>query len=148
MFSFGHKERIHAPVEDAFEFGLDPDNWLRHISDLDRYEIVEEAQDEMHIRLPYRVLWIPMEFDIKMRIVEPNGHIAVDFESKWVSGETNYHYSEIEEGTLLESKGTYDFGDSIIVRVLDPVLRVTPHRKIKKAAREEKQLIEAEAADN
>lgn len=133
-------------MEEAFEFGLDPANWTRHIPDLADYEIVEEAPDEMHIRLSYRVLRIPMEFDIKMHVVEPNRHIAVRFESKWMAGVANYHYSEIEEGTLLESRGTYDFGDSFIARVLAPVLRVSLHRKIRNAARKEKRLIEAAAA--
>lgn len=148
MISFKHQERIHAPVDDAFEFGLDPENWLRHFAGLDEYDMIEETRDKMHVRIPYRLLWIPMEFDMKLRIVEPNRHIVVDFESKWMSGEANYYYSEIEEGTLLESQGTYDFGDSIIVKILAPVLRVAIHRKIRKAAREEKRLIEAEAADN
>lgn len=148
MISFKHQERIHAPVEAAFEFGLDPDNWLRHFAGLDEYDLIEETQDKMRVRLSYRLLWIPMEFDMKLRVVEPNRHIVVDVESKWMSGETNYYYSEIEEGTLLESQGTYNFGDSIIVKILAPVLRVALQRKIPKASREEKRLIEAEAADD
>lgn len=147
MISFKHQERIHAPMEDAFEFGLNPDNWLRHFDGLDEYELIEETQDKKHIRLSYRILWIPIEFDMILQIVEPNQHLAVDFESKWISGEANYYYSKIEEGTLLESQGTYKFADSIIVKILAPVLRVALHRKIPKVARKEKRLIEAEAAD-
>jgi hypothetical protein len=147
VISFEHEERVHAPVEDAFEFGLDPNNWLRHFADLDEYDVIEETQKNMYVRLSYRLLWIPMDFDVKLRIIEPYRHIVVDFDNKWISGEANYYYSEIEKGTLIESQGTYDFGDSIIVKILAPVLRVALHRKIRKASREEKRLIEAEAAD-
>jgi hypothetical protein len=147
MGSFKHQERIHAPAEEAFEFGLDPDNWLRHFGGLDEYELIEETQTKKHLRLSYRLLWIPMEFDMILRVVEPNKHLAVDYDSKWMSGEANYYYSEIEEGTLLESRGTYEFGDSMIVKLLAPVIRLALHRQIPKAAREEKRLIEAEAAE-
>lgn len=147
MISFEHRERVHAPVEDAFEFGLDPDNWLRHFSDMEEYEVVDDTVDEMVVRVPYRVLWIPMEFEIVLRVEEPYRHIAVDFESGWMAGDAHYYYTDVEEGTLIESEGSYRFGDSAITRLLEPVIKLALHRKIRQASREEKRLIEAEAAD-
>lgn len=120
--TFRHEERVEVPVKTAFEFGLAPDNWPRHFSDLDDYDISEQTEAEMHVRLPYRILWFPMAFAITLRVREPTRHIQVDVGSNWLSGEANYRYSEIEKGTLIESTGTYDFGNSITVKLLSPLL--------------------------
>lgn len=147
MISFHHEERVHAPIEDAFEFGLDPDNWLRHFRGMDEYEILEDDEGEMTVRVPYPILWIPMEFEIVLRVVEPNEHLLVEFESGWMVGEANYYYSEVDGGTLIESEGFYRFGDSFVTRILEPLIKVPIHRKIRKASREEKRLIEAESGE-
>lgn len=148
MISFEHQELVHAPLEDAFEFGLDPDNWLRHFSDMETYEILDDTEDTMVVRVPYRVLSIPMEFEFVLRVEDPYRHIAVDFESDWMTGEAHYYYTDIEEGTLIKSEGTYQFGNSTITQLLEPVVKVFLHRKIRQASREEKRLIEAEAHDS
>ncbi|MFB6375214.1 MAG: SRPBCC family protein [Bradymonadaceae bacterium] len=145
--SFSHQERVNAPVEEAFAFGLDPDNWTRHFPGVSEYEILEENDDDMRLRIPYRLLWFNIVFEIELRVVDPDSHIAVEAESEWMLSEGHYYYTEIEEGTLIEAKGEYRFGDSILARLLEPLLSVAQERKIKKAMQKEKKLIEAESND-
>lgn len=143
MISLDYSYDVRAPVEAAFKHGMEPENWARHFSELDDLEVIEKSDDEIIARASYRLFLKSDTLDMHVEIVEPYEHVIVAFDSQLVSGETHYYYEEIENGTRITAKGTYSFGDSRLVRILEPLLKAMTEWKGRRAARSEKNAIES-----
>ncbi len=143
VISLDYSYEVCAPVEVAFEHGMEPDHWTRHFSGLDDLKIVEESDDEIIAQASYRLFLKPDTLDMHVTVVEPNRHVLVEFDSGMVSGETHYYYKEIEDGTRVTAKGEYSFGESRLVRILEPVLKAVTEWKGRRAAQKEKKAIES-----
>ena len=55
-------------------------------------------------------------------------------------------YSETESGTLLANRAAYEFGDSLLDRILEPVAKRYNARQFRNMMQTTKELIEAEAS--
>ena len=145
MPTFEHTIEIAAPIDQVFEFGLDPENWRRTTPSLTDVQIVEETDDGLRMDSTYKMLGIPMEGTMEMRILEPGEHTITTFESPGMTGELHYHYSATDSGTTVVQRADYEFGDSLVQRVIEPVAKRYNERQFKNSLRTSKELIEAEA---
>ena len=145
MPTFEHTIEIAAPIDQVFEFGIDPENWRRTTPSLTDVQIVEETDDGLRMDATYKMLGIPMVGTMEMRIVEPGEHTITTFKSPGMTGELHYHYSATDSGTTVVQRADYEFGDSLVQRVIEPVAKRYNERQFKNSLRTSKELIEAEA---
>ncbi|WP_312907754.1 SRPBCC family protein [Natronosalvus caseinilyticus] len=145
MPTFEHTIEVEAPVDRVFQFGIDPENWRRTMPSLTDVEIVEETDDALLMNATYRLLGTSMDGKMEMRIAEPNKHTITTFESPGMTGELHYHYAATDSGTKVVQRADYEFGDSLIERVLEPVAKRYNERQFKHSLRTSKELVEAEA---
>jgi carbon monoxide dehydrogenase subunit G len=145
MPTFEHTVEIDAPITDVFEFGNDPNNWQRTTPSLTDFEVVEETDEGLSLTVTWKMLGIPMDGTMNFELVEPNGHTVGRFESPGMTGELHYHYSATENGTKVIQQCDYEFGDSLLDRVLEPVAKHYNKRQFKNSLQTSKELIEAEA---
>lgn len=145
MPSFEHTIDIAAPIDHVFAFGTDPENWRRTTPSLSNIEIVEETDDGLRMEVTYELLGRTIHGDMEFEIVEPNAHTVAYFESPGMTGEMHYHYAETDNGTHVVQQCDYEFGDSLLERVLEPVAKRYNKRQFKNALQTSKELIEAEA---
>lgn len=144
MPTFEHTIEIAAPIDQVFEFGLDPENWRRTTPSLTEIEIVEETDDGVRMNATYKMLGISMDGELELTVVEPNKHTVTTFESPGMTGELHYHYSETDTGTKVVQQADYEFGDSLLERVIKPVAKRYNKRQFKNSLQTSKELIEAE----
>ena len=137
VISLDYSYKVRAPVEVAFEQSMKPKNWAQHFSELDDLEIIKETDEEIIAQATYRLFLKSDTFEMHVNVVEPYEHIIVAFDSGLVSGEAHYYYEEIEEGTRITAEGTYSFGESRLVRILEPVLKAVTEWKGRRAAKKE-----------
>lgn len=145
MPTFEHIVHVEAPIEHVFAFGIDPENWQRTMPSLKDVEIVEETDDGLRMRSTYEMLGRSIESDMEFTIVEPDAHTVTTFESPSMTGELQYHYSETDSGTTVVQQCEYEFGESLLERVLEPVAKRYNKRQFKNSLQTTKELIEAEA---
>lgn len=62
-----------------------------------------------------------------------------------MTGELHYHYSETDNGTKVVQQAEYEFGDSLLERVIEPVAKRYNKRQFKNSLQTSKELIEVEA---
>lgn len=146
MPTFEHTIEVAAPIDQVFEFGTDPENWQRSMPSLTDVEVVEETDGVLHIDATYRMLGISMDGEMEFTVVEPNAHTLTTFESPGMSGELHFRYSETDTGTKVVQQCEYEFGDSLLERVMEPVAKRYNKRQFKNALETTKELIEAETA--
>lgn len=144
MPTFEHTIEIAAPIDRVFEWGTDPENWRRSTPGLTDIEIVEESDDGLRVNATYRMLGIPIDTEMEFRVIEPNAHTVTTFESPGMTGEMHYRYSETETGTRVVQRCEYEFGDSLLERVIEPVAKRYNERQFENSLRTSKELIEAE----
>lgn len=145
MPTFEHTIEVAAPIDQVFQFGTDPENWQRSMPSLTDVEIVEETDGVLHIDATYRMLGTTMDGELEFTVVEPDAHTLTTFESPGMTGEMHYHYSETDTGTKVVQRCDYEFGDSLLERVMEPVAKRYNKRQFKNALETTKELIEAEA---
>lgn len=146
MPSFEHTIEVAAPREHVFEWGTDPENWQRSTPSLSQVEITEETDDGYQLRGTWKLLGMSIEGDMEFEIVEPNAHTVTRFESPGMTGELHYRYSDTDTGTRVVQSADYEFGDSLLERVLEPVAKRFNKRQFKNSLETSKELIEAERA--
>ena len=144
MPTFEHSVVIAAPIDHVFAFGADPENWRRTMPSLTEIEIVEETDDELRMTATYKLLGMRMDGTLVKRIVEPNEHTITTFESPGMTGEVHYHYSETDDGTMVVQRADYEFGDSIVERVMEPVAKRYNKRQFKNSLETTRDLVEDE----
>lgn len=145
MPTFEHTVEIESPIHQVFEFGTDPENWQRTTPGLTHVEIVEQTDDGFRMDATYKLLGMSMDGGMEFTIVEPNEHTVTTFESPGMTGELHYHYSETDAGTTVTQRADYEFGDSMLERILEPVAKRYNKRQFKNSLQTSKELIEAEA---
>lgn len=145
MPTFEHEIEIAAPRDQVFEFGIDPENWHRTTPSLTDIEVVEETDDGLRLEATWKMLGMSIDGDMEFEIVEPNEHTVTRFESPSMTGELHYHYSETDAGTKVVQRADYEFGDSLLERVLEPVAKRYNKRQFKNSLQTSKELVEAEA---
>lgn len=144
MPTFEQTITIAAPVETVFAFDTDPRNWPRTMSSLKNLEIVSETDETTHMNATYSLLGYPMNGTMELTIVEPNEHMIATFESPGMTGETHNHYSETDAGTRIVNRVDYEFGDSLLERVIEPVAVRYNRRQFRSHLEHTKERIEAE----
>lgn len=145
MHTFEHTVEVAAPVEQVFEFGIDPENWERTVPGLTDVEVVEESEDGLRATGTYRMLGISQDTEMEMTIVEPGAEIVTDFDSGGMVGELRYRFEEIEDGTRVTQSAEYEFGDSLLERIIEPVASRYNRRQFRNSLETSKELVEAEA---
>ncbi|WP_290809900.1 CoxG family protein [Halovivax sp.] len=144
MPTFEHTVEIAAPIDHVFEFGTDPENWRRTMPALTDIEIVEETDDGLRMEATYKLLGKSMDGEMEMTIVEPNEHVTTTFESPGMTGEVHYHHSSTDDGTMVVQRVDYEFGDSLLERVIEPVAKRFNKRQFENSLKTSKELVEAE----
>jgi carbon monoxide dehydrogenase subunit G len=144
MSTFEHTIEIHAPVETVFAFDTDPQNWTRTMSSLRDLEIVEETETGARMHAVYKILGIAQDVEMEMKIVEPNEHLHISVEGSGMGSEIDIHYSETDNGTQIAHGATYEFGDSLLESVLEPVATRYTNRQFEMHLANTKDLVEAE----
>ncbi|WP_418283972.1 SRPBCC family protein [Halorubrum sp. DTA46] len=145
MHSYRYSVDIEAPVESVFAFDTDPRNWPRTMASLTDLEIIEETGDTVQLKGTYSLLGIKMEGEITMTVVEPNAHVVTEFRNDRMHGTMHNRYAETETGTRLELEAEYEFGDSLLGRLTEPVATRYNNRQFKNHLEHTKDLVEAEA---
>jgi carbon monoxide dehydrogenase subunit G len=145
MPTFEHTIEIDAPIEYVYEFGIDPENWQRTMPSLTAIENIEETDDGLRMDLTYKLLGISLDGEMQFTIVEPHEHTVSAFQSPGMTGELHYHFSETDSGTEVVQQVDYEFGDSLLQRVVEPVAKRYNKRQFENALRTTKELVEAEA---
>lgn len=143
MPTFEHTVVIEAPIDRVFEFGADPENWQRVTPSLTNVEIVEETENGYRLKGTWKMLGMKLSGDMEFVIVEPNEHTVTSFDSSGMSGELHYQYSDTPTGTQVVQSADYEFGDSLLDRVIEPVAKRYNKRQFKNALETSKELIEA-----
>jgi carbon monoxide dehydrogenase subunit G len=144
MAEFAHSVEIEAPVEYVFEFDSDPENWTRTMPGLRDLEIVEETEQSVRMTAVNEMLGQSIEIEMERTIVEPNEHYRVTIEGDEVSGEINNHFAETDDGTRIDHRGDFDFGDSLFERLIAPVALRYNERQFRNHLQHVKELVEAE----
>ncbi|WP_254861479.1 SRPBCC family protein [Halovivax gelatinilyticus] len=144
MPTFEHTVDVAAPVNRVFTFGIDPENWRRTTPSLTEIEVIEETDDGLRMDATYRLLGKSMDGELEMTIVEPNEHVVTTFDSPGMTGELHYHYEETDDGTRVIQRADYEFGDSLLERVIEPVAKRFNKRQFKNSLETSRELIEAE----
>lgn len=145
MPSFEHTIEIAAPIDYVFDFGTDPKNWQRTTPSLTTAEIVEETDDGLRLSATWKMLGMTIDGDMAFEIVEPNEHTITRFESPEMTGELHYQYAETDNGTKVIQEAKYEFGDSLLDRLMAPIAKRYNERQFKNSLQTSKELIEAEA---
>ena len=146
MPTFEHTIDVAAPREQVFEFGTDPTNWQRTTPNLRNVDVGEQTDDGFRLTATWKMLGMSMDGDMEFEIVEPNEHTVTRFESPGMTGELHYHYSDNGDGTTVVQRADYEFGDSVVQRIMKPVATRYNERQFKNSLKTTKELIEAEAA--
>lgn len=144
MPTFEHTIEIAAPRDFVFEFGSDPENWHRATPSLTDIEIIEETDDGFRLEATWKMLGMSLDGDMEFEVVEPNEHTVTRFESPGMTGELHYRYSDTDAGTRVVQHGDYEFGDSLLERMMEPVAKRYNKRQFKNSLETSKELIEAE----
>lgn len=144
MHTFEHTVEVAAPVEYVFEWSTDPENWQRSTPSLSAFVVHEETEDGITLTATYSMLGMDQETEMEMEIVEPDGLMVTGFESPGMTGVMEYRFEEIEGGTRVVQSCEYDFGDSLLERILEPVASRYNRRQFRNSLETSKELIEAE----
>ena len=146
MPTFEHTIEIAAPVDYVFTWGSDPMNWQRSTPSLTDFDVVEETDDGFRMDATYRMLGRSLDGEMEFEIVDPDAHTVTRFESPGMTGELHYRYEEHDGRTTVVQSADYEFGDSILERVIEPVAKRYNKRQFENSLRTSKELIEAEYA--
>ncbi|MFW5964134.1 MAG: SRPBCC family protein [Natronomonas sp.] len=148
MPTFEHTIDVAAPVERVSEFMTDPTNWPRTHASISKLEITESSDDETRMDATFRVLGVGNEGEMVQRILEPDSHVMVSFESPGLSGKADYRYSESDGVTTIVEFVDYEFGDSLLDRIMEPVAKRYNERQFRHSLESSRELIEAEFAES
>jgi carbon monoxide dehydrogenase subunit G len=146
MPTFEHTIEIAAPVEHVFAFDSTPENWTRTMASLRDLEIVEETDDAVRMRATYRLLGISMDVEMELTVVEPNEHFTVELEGSGMTATVHNRFSETDTGTRMHHHTEFDFGDSLLRGIAEPVATSYNKRQFRNHLRNTRDLVEAEVA--
>lgn len=146
MPTFEHSVEIAAPIERVFAFDSDPRNWPRTMASLSDLEVLEETDETVRLSATYKLLGISLDAEMELTIVEPNEHFAVMIEGSGMKTEVHNYFAETDAGTRITHQADYEFGDSILERLYEPVATRYNNRQFKTHLQNTKDLIEAEVA--
>lgn len=146
MTQYEHEIEIESPIEHVFEWSTDPANWQRTQPAMVDYEVLDEHDTELRLRLTYRMLGRTVTSETVTEFDESAGRIISSDEGGDMAGTVEYHFEETDDGTLVRFVGDFEAGDGIFDRALRPVLRRYMDRQFANSLRTMKELIEAEQA--
>ncbi|MEF8851161.1 MAG: SRPBCC family protein [Haloarculaceae archaeon] len=144
MSDFNHSVEIEAPIEHVFEFDSNPENWTKTMPSLRDLEIVEETEKTVRMTAVYEMLGQSIDIEEELTIVEPNEHYRVTVEGDGVSGEVHNRFVETESGTRINHSAEFEFGDSLVERLMAPVAQRYNERQFKNHLQHTKELIETQ----
>ncbi|MGQ4557454.1 SRPBCC family protein [Halobellus sp. GM3] len=146
MTTFEHTIEIAAPLETVFAFDSDPENWPRTMPSLRNLEIVERTETGARMRSTYKLLGRSLDTELEMTVVEPNERLHVTVVGSGMNGAVENHFSATDAGTQIALEADYEFGDSVLERLLEPVATRYTNRQFRTHLQNTKDLIEAEVA--
>lgn len=143
---YEHTVEIAAPIQDVYAFDSNPENWPRTMPSLLDLEIVEETVNGKRIRATYEMLGRSLDAEMELRVVEPNEHLVVTVEASGMRSEVHNRFLETDFATQIAHRAEYEFGDSLLDRIVEPVATRYNNRQFKAHLQNTKDLIESEAA--
>lgn len=146
MHTFEHTVEVAAPIEQVFEWSVEPANWERSTPSLTDFVVHKETEDGVRLTATYGMLGMAQQTEMEMEIVEHNRLTITSFESPGMSGEMQYRFEETDAGTLVTQSCEYEFGDSLLERIIEPVASRYNRRQFRNSLQTSKELIEAEVA--
>jgi carbon monoxide dehydrogenase subunit G len=146
LHTFEHTVEVAAPVEQVFEWSIEPENWERSTPSLSEFVVHEETDEGVRLAATYSVPGMDQETEMEMEVVEPNRLVVTSFESSGMTGEIQYRFEEIDGGTKVVQSCEYEFGDSLLERIIEPVASRYNKRQFWNSRQTSKELIEAEVA--
>lgn len=144
MATVRHAVDIAAPVETVYEFGLNPTNWVRANPALVRIDNIEETDKGVRATATYDAIVTSVPVTFQLTILEPYAATTMEFDGAGMSGEVRYSFTETESGTTLAQTVVFEFGDSLLGRAIEQVVRQSTARQFVTALENTKNLIEAE----
>lgn len=145
MPTLEHSVEIAAPVQEVYRFGLDPENWLRANPALTDIEPVEETDEVIRVDATYDMLVTTVDGKVELTIIEPYSHTVVRLDSpSMAAAEAHYHFSETHYGTKLDQEVDYEFGESLLEQLIEPVAKRYTKRQFDSFLENTKDFIEAE----
>lgn len=144
MHTFEHTIEVAAPVEHVFAFSTDPENWERSTPSLSEFVVHKETEDSIRLTATYSMLGMDQQTAMEMEVVEPNRLVVTSFKSPGMSGEMQYRFEETDTGTRVVQSCEYEFGDSLLERIIEPVASRYNKRQFRNSLETTKELIEAE----
>lgn len=148
MYTFERTVDVAAPIDHVWEFSIDPENWERSTPSLSGFAIHKETVDGMRLSGTYNMLGLSQETDMEVSYVDPGRHMAIEFTSPGMTGEMQYRFEEIDgdSGTRITKSAEYEFGDSLLERIIEPVASRYNRRQFRNSLQTTKELAEAEFA--
>lgn len=145
MTTYEHEIEIDAPIEYAFEWGSNSENWQRCMPALTAVEYVDETDEGTRYRTTFKMLGRSTTSESVFEIVEPNAH-AVSYIEGDMAGEMHYYYTETDTGTNLRFVAEFEDADSLFERALQPVFKRYMDRQFRNHVQTTRDLVEAEYA--
>jgi carbon monoxide dehydrogenase subunit G len=139
MHTYDYSVEIAAPIEDVFAFDSNPENWRTTMSSLEDLEIIEET-DTQH------VLGQSIPVEMVRTIEEPNTRFVVSVEGDGTSGEVENRFVETETGTRIDHHSEFEYGDSLLDRIMEPIVARFNNRMFRTHLEHTRDLLEAEHA--
>jgi carbon monoxide dehydrogenase subunit G len=146
MHTYDYSVEIAAPIEDVFAFDSNPENWRTTMSSLDDLEIIEETDDTVTLRATQHVLGQSIPVEMVRTIEEPNTRFVVSVEGDGTSGEVENRFVETETGTRIDHHSEFEYGDSLLDRIMEPIVARFNNRMFRTHLEHTRDLLEAEHA--
>lgn len=123
MHTFEHTVDVAAPIDHVWEFSTAPENWERATPSLSEFVVHDEFDEGMRLTATYAMLGRSQETDMDVSSVEPGTHMRTEFTSPGMTGVMDYRFEEIDggSGTRVTQTCEYEFGDSLLERIIEPV---------------------------
>lgn len=146
MTTYTHDIEIKAPVEDAFQWWLQPGNWQRALPALTGITFLEETEEDRRYLMTYRVLGRSLTTEALITVPEENAQLTTILEGPDITGDMQYFFSDVDGITQLRLEATFETTASRFERVTAPVLRRYLDRQFRTHVQTMKDLVEAGVA--
>lgn len=145
MATYEHEIDIDVPIDYAFAWGNDPENWQRMTPALLDVEVLEETDEGIRYRSTMKMLGRTSTVDDLTTIDEENYETVSTIEDGDMDGEFRWTFTETESGTNVRVTG-HMVAESLFDRALQPIFVRYMRRQFRNSFQTMKDLVEAEYA--
>lgn len=146
MTSIDHEIEIEAPIEYVFEWGTNPENWIRSTPALLDVEVIDETDEGTYYRETLKMLGRTTTGDELYTVDRENYRTTSVYDDEDFRGELVIDHTETEAGTHIHLHGDIETGTSLFDRALRPVVARYMNRQYRNSLTTMKELIEIEYA--